>query len=152
MSKADTVLKKAIAYEILSLYGNRSSYLQALAQQDETWQDVARRQGDVPDTIPAPPPADPNAPQKIDVPEQTISAPAPATKGSLGDPNTVYLLQIFLNKAFKNDIINGRKGPIAEDYKWGPETAGRLKEWGSRNGIPSSDVRQIANLALQQSK
>lgn len=42
MSKADTLLKKATFFERLSLYGDRKSYLQALAQAEPTDQENIR--------------------------------------------------------------------------------------------------------------
>lgn len=73
----------------------------------------------------------------------------PAKPGSLGDPETVKTLQIFLNKAFRNDIITGKLGPIGEDSKWGTETQGRLNLWAKRNGVSPADAQALAAIALQ---
>lgn len=76
MSKADTLLKKATFFERLALYGDRKSYLQSIAQQQEpimetevgklkapmrpysdpSWEEARSREFGNVRTIPAPPP------------------------------------------------------------------------------------------------
>jgi hypothetical protein len=158
MSKIDTLLKKAITFEKLVLYGDRKSYLQAIAQELDQVVAPGQKITFDPSKIPAPSSQledkyqnIPAPPTSIEVPEETIKADVPAKKPAM-DPSAVYALQIFLNKAFQNDIIAGKKGPIGEDYKWGPETAGRLQEWGRVNKIPATNMQSLINTALKSAK
>jgi hypothetical protein len=77
------------------------------------------------------------------------NTPATPTKGTLGDPATVETLQIFLNNAFRSDIIAGKKSPIRQDGKFGEETQNALTEWAQRNNVSAADAQSLADIALQ---
>lgn len=158
MKNFNALLKKVELFERLATYGDRKAFLQAIAQEIETFPAPSSSginapyvPGTEPGTAPASPaPAapseDPNA-GKLQMPEQKIVGTPPAK--NYGNPATVELLQIFLNKALKPQIETGQRGPIAQDSKFGPETLGALKEWANANGVKGS-VRELADAALER--
>lgn len=129
MKNLNGLLKKVELFEKLAVYGDQSSYLQALAQQtEETWHDIAKQYGDVPEdphTIP-PPPA-----ETLNVPETTIPAPVP---GPSIDPTSLTKVQHYLSKMFPSV-------PVTSSGKWDPQTAKAVLQWGKTNNL---------NLGLQQ--
>jgi hypothetical protein len=128
MKKFDVLLKKAELFEKLSIHGDRKSFLQSLSQQD--WSDVARQEGDLPESvIPPVPPVRQETPAIV-APPPPVSSNAP----SISQP-ALYAVQNYLNKDTLNEMP-----PITPDGKWGPETSGRVLYWAKKNKL---------NLSLQ---
>ena len=156
MKNLDSLVKKVELFERLATFGDRKAFLQAIAQEIETFPAPSASGINapyVPGTAPKPPssvplaqPENPNA-GKLQMPEQKIMSTPPAK--NYGDPATVELLQIFLNKALKPQIMAGQRGPIDQDGKFGPETLGALKEWANANGIKGS-MQQLVDIALKR--
>jgi hypothetical protein len=142
MKKLDALLRKVESFERLAVYGDRKSFLQALSQQAETWSDVARQEGDLPEShsIPAP-----SAEKPSDVPEVSVDSlpkATPATSaGPSISPQDLFKVQNYLNKDMVNDWP-----PVTPDYKWGPETAKMLLQWGKKNKL-NFGVQQLLDLA-----
>ncbi len=135
--KFDSLLKKAEFFEKLAVYGDRKAFLQALAQQGETWSDVARQLGDLPDdpphTIPPPPPAKPEE-NVIVMPEDHIIGHRPL------DPKTVKLWQQFLNKAL---VPTGQWIPVQETGVMDQDTVKAARKWAEVNKVPAHDLASI---------
>jgi hypothetical protein len=144
MKKIDALLKKVELFERLAVYGDRKSFLQALAQQPTNWSDVARREGDLPEdhSIPAPKPIPEVNVEDLKssiptVPVESLSVAKPAAPaGPNVSPAALYTIQNFINK----DMVN-EWAPVTPDGKWGPETANRILQWGKKNNL---------NVGLQQ--
>lgn len=150
--KIDALLKKVETFERLAVYGNRRDFLQALAQ--DSWEDVARQQGDLkdqPSGIPAPRPMSPPPPNLPPPPPPPGSETKPKVQTGMDKP-TVELLQTFLNNALKSAIIAGQRGPISIDGIVGPETMGALREWAKANGLGGKDIQDLLNTALTYAK
>lgn len=157
MSKADTLLKKATAFEKLAIYSDRKSFLQALSQ-DATAQTFAP----VGPTEYQPGTAPPVHQEPESGPAFTgwkqLNAPAVREQGGVtktpnyGDPTTVNTLQMFLNNALRSEIIAGQRSPLVVDSKFGPDTAKALQMWGQKHNIQAKSLSDLVNIALQQSK
>ena len=113
MSKADVLLQKATAFERLSLYSDRKTFLQRIAQ-DATVQQFPAGSGagiNAP-MVPTEPPAVKEEPQLMSGKLAPMNAPAfkeqqapQAAQKNYGDPKTVELLQIFLSNAVGMDAV-----------------------------------------------
>ena len=139
MKNLDALLRKVESFERLAVYGNRKSFLQALSQQAETWSDVARQEGDLPEShsIPAP-----SAEKPSDVPEVSVdSLPKAAPAGPSIDPQNLLNIQNYLNKSMLS-----KWPPVTPDGKWGPETAKMLLQWGKDNNL-NFGIQQLLDLA-----
>jgi hypothetical protein len=133
MKNLKALLKKVDLFERLAIYGDRTSFLQTIAQ---TWEDEARREGDLPEehTIPAPPP------EPMQMPEDHITAKPPLPTTPFGpsiDPSDLRNVQSYLN----DHIPGSTSAPLVLDGKWGPLTAAKTLEWAKQNNL---------NLSLQQ--
>lgn len=133
MKKFDTLFKKVELFERLAVYGDRKSFLQALAQDVTSWEDEARREGDAPEDHTIPPPA----------PEAPMAAPvAPVAKAPAGpvgpsvSPKELHDIQTYLNK-----VMLDKWPPVTPDGKWGTETARMVSQWAKVNHL---------NLSMQQ--
>lgn len=131
MSKADVLLQKATAFERLSLYSDRKTFLQRIAQDASVQQFPPAGAGGVssPYVPGTEPPSVPPPPEgQIALQETTISGNAtPAAKPMIADPY-VTALQQYLSAG----PWGLQKGV---DGKLGPDTRGALKNWQSANGL-----------------
>src|SRR5271168_772555 len=101
MKKIDSLLKKVELFERLAFYGDRKSFLEALAQQ--TWTDVGRQEGDVPESPGIPSPAPISTVNVNNLPKAApVAKPAPAKPAV--SPAALYTIQNFMNKDMLNDL------------------------------------------------
>jgi hypothetical protein len=142
MKNLNALLKKVELFERLSVYGDKRSFLQALAQQADTWSDVARQEGDLPEThsIPAPSAEKPSNIPEVSVESLPKAAPA-APAGPSISPKDLYSVQKYIN----NDMLN-EWAPVTPDGKWGPETAKRVLQWGKKNNL-NLGIQQLLDMA-----
>jgi hypothetical protein len=142
MKNLDMLLRKVELFERLAVYGDRKSFLQALAQ-DNTWSDIARQEGDLPEdhSIPAPSETKPS-----NIPEITVPGkPATTSAGPSISPASLYAVQNYINKDMINDLP-----PIKPDGIWGTETAKRVLEWGKKNNL-NFGIQQLLDMAKARS-
>lgn len=126
MKKFDELFKKVELFERLAVYGDRKSFLQALAQDATTWEEEARREGDVPETHEIPPPS----PEVPAAPVAAPPAPVAPAAGLSVDPTQLEKIQNYLNKAMLD-----KWPPVQPDGKWGPETAKMVSQWAKANNL-----------------
>ena len=126
MKKIDSLLNKVELFERLALYSDRRSFLEALSQQ--TWTDVGRQEGDVPEDagIPAPQPEVPSVPT---VSVESLPKVNTSPHGVPFNPD-VKQVRAYLNQVFKNQLP-----PITVDGFLGNETTNRVKQWGLANKL-----------------
>jgi hypothetical protein len=132
MKKFDTLFKKVELFERLAVYGDRKSFLQALAQDATSWEDEARREGDVPEDHRIPPPS----PETPASPVAAPTAPVAPAGGPSVSPSELTGIQNYLNK-----VMLDKWPPVNPDGKWGPETARIVAQWAKANKL---------NLSMQQ--
>jgi len=127
MKNLNALLKKVELFERLAVYGDRRSFLEALAQQTD-WTDEMHREGDLPEdhSIPAPP-APLSYQPTLNLPEQTIMGNPPSRSPSI-DQQSILNVQKYLNQKLPYSEIK-------EDGIWGPETAKLVLEWAQKNNL-----------------
>jgi hypothetical protein len=135
MKNHDKLIKKVELFERLATYGDRRSFLRALAQKaggidPEDTSEVPFDQMPVP-----PPPA--VAPTPVAV--APVAKPVPA--GPSIDPASLKNVQNYVNQAMLD-----KWPPVAVDGKWGPETARALMQWGKTQGL-NVGVQQLLDTA-----
>lgn len=106
------------------------------------WENIPEQSLDRP--IPIPPPSAEEV-----VPTMTVTPDSTATPAkNYGDPETVKLLQTFLASSLGSlDVL----GPKGIDGKLGISTLNALRQWGQKNNIPTNDITQLLNIALNRS-
>jgi hypothetical protein len=151
MKKIDALLKKVELFERLAVYGDRKSFLQALAQQPTNWSDVARQEGDLKEDHSIPPPR-PIPEVNVEdlkssiptVPVESLPVAKPAAPaGPSITPAALMDVQKYLNQMIPYS-------EIAEDGKWGPQTAKLLLEWAKKNNY-NVGIQQLVDMAKSQS-
>jgi hypothetical protein len=149
MKKIDALLKKVELFERIAVYGDRKSFLEALAQNFESFPPPSGQGINapyVPGTAPVPPPPPP-ASTKPEAPVATPeSAPAqapakPAPAGLSINPQELLSVQSYLNK----DMLK-EWPPVTPDGKWGPETARMVAQWAKKNKL-NLGMQQLLDLA-----
>lgn len=118
MSKADLLLKKAASFEKLALYSDRKAFLQAVAQQSFSPEEVDQWESQKqpkPGSVPPPPP-DPGSPQFPTSGMGTgMNAPAPREQDKPGgipfNPQVQKLQQLL---GFPVDKADGKLGPYTQ--------------------------------------
>jgi len=148
MNKYNKLFKKLESFERFAFYGNKETFLRSIAQQEQTWEDIARQHGDLTEKLNVPPVNEDNK-GKLELPEQVIVGTPPTP--SFGDPETIKMLQIFLNKSLSNEIISGKRAPIQQEGKFGTETLSALKEWAKLNNVSTNNINELINIALKHS-
>jgi hypothetical protein len=145
MKKIDTLLKKVEVFERLAVYGDRKSFLQALAQDVQTFPPTSSQFINAPYVPGTEPPVSGKNPEEAAAPpaaDNTMYMPQDQIKGHRPAQYDarVHAVQSFINKQL---VPAGVISPIDEDGKWGTETAKALKLWGDKNnlsGVPLTAV------------
>src|SRR5258708_4033552 len=89
-----------------------------------------------------------NAPSTQEQEKATTKVQLP----SYGDPETVELLQEFLNNSLREEIIAGKRSPLVVDSRFGKDTAAALNMWATKYNIHAQDMSELVNIALNKSK
>ena len=155
MSKYKDLIKEVEFFERLALYGDRDSFLRALAQDAGNTTRVSLspefnkyEEGALNPPLPPPPP--PPMDQKPEIPEVSVEdLPKPAAAPQYDKP-TITTLQTFLNEFLRPQIEAGKRGPLAQDGIVGPDTTAVLKQWGQYNGFNTNDIHSLINTALKK--
>jgi len=156
MSKYKDLIKQVEFFERLALYGDRDSFLRALAQDagNTTRVSLSPEFNTLPqDYTQLPPPPPPPMDQKPEIPEVSVEdlpKPAAPRKSPQYDEATITTLQTFLNEFLRPQIEAGKRGPLAQDGVVGPDTTAVLKQWGQYNGFNTNDIHSLINTALKK--
>jgi len=152
MKKIDSLLKRVELFERLAVYGDRKSFLQALAQEVQPFPAASNSGVNAPYVPGTEPPVN-NSNSVTTLPTTTIMGDAaqqiPEMKYTAPltfNPN-VKKVQDFLNQelAVKNPIM----APIKSDGLWGAETAKAVKLWGDVNKL-NQNLSNTYALALSR--
>lgn len=138
MSKADLLLKKAASFEKLALYSDRKAFLQAVAQQSFSPEEVDQWESQTqpkPGSVP-PPPSDPGYPQ-FPTSGMGTGMNAPAVREQQKavplsfNPQVQQLQQLL---GFSVDKADGKLGPY---------TKAAIDAYKQRMGNPQMSMQQM---------